>query len=139
MWSRDRDAVAAPAGYGLGLAVPINGATRKFIGSLMTEGRVRRAYLGVAGGPRPLPPRLQSQLGLEAGVEVVEVVPGSPADRAGLRPEDLIVELDGTPIEGMDELQRVVVSELIGRAVRAKVVREGRERELELVPAELDA
>jgi S1-C subfamily serine protease len=69
----------------------------------------------------------------------VQVVEGGPADRAGLRPEDLIVELDGTPIEGMDELQRVVVSELIGRSVRAKVIREGRERDLELVPAELEA
>jgi S1-C subfamily serine protease len=56
-----------------------------------------------------------------------------------MRPEDLIVELDGTPIEGMDTLQRVVVGELIGRAVRAKVVREGLERELEVVPSELDA
>ena len=129
----------AVAGVGLGLAVPINAATRRIVGALMTEGRFRRAYLGIAGGPRPLPPRLAQKLGRTAGVEVVEVVEGGPADRAGLRPEDLIVELDGTPIEGMDELQRVVVSELIGRAVRAKVVREGRERELELVPAELDA
>src|SRR6266513_1895673 len=128
----------AVAGVGLGLAVPINAATRRIVGALMTEGRFRRAYLGIAGGPRPLPPRLAQKLGRTAGVEVVEVVEGGPADRAGLRPEDLIVELDGTPIEGMDELQRVVVSELIGRAVRARVVREGRERELELVPAELD-
>ena len=128
----------AVAGVGLGLAVPINTATRGIVGALMTEGRFRRAYLGIAGGPRPLPPRLARKLGRTAGVEVVEVVEGGPADRAGLRPEDLIVELDGTPIEGMDELQRVVVSELIGRAVRARVVREGRERELELVPAELD-
>jgi len=104
----------------------------------MTEGRFRRAYLGIAGGPRPLPPRLARELGRSAGVEVVQVVEGGPAHRAGMRPEDLIVELDGTPIEGMDALQRVVVGELIGRAVRAKVVREGRERELELVPAELD-
>jgi len=129
----------AVAGVGLGLAVPINTATRKIVGALMSEGRFRRAYLGIAGGPRPLPPRLARKLGRSAGVEVVQVVEGGPADRAGLRPEDLIVELDGTPIEGMDELQRVVVSELIGRAVRAKVVREGRERELELVPSELDA
>jgi S1-C subfamily serine protease len=128
----------AVAGVGLGLAVPINTATRKILGALMTEGRFRRAYLGIAGGPRPLPPRLARKLGRSAGVEVVQVVEGGPADRAGLRPEDLIVELDGTPIEGMDELQRVVVSELIGRAVRAKVVREGRERDLELVPTELD-
>jgi S1-C subfamily serine protease len=128
----------AVAGVGLGLAVPINTATRRIVGALMTEGRFRRAYLGIAGGPRPLPPRLARKLGRAAGVEVVQVVEGGPAERAGMRPEDLIVEIDGTPIEGMDELQRVVVSELIGRAVPAKVVREGRERELELVPAELD-
>jgi S1-C subfamily serine protease len=128
----------AVAGVGLGLAVPINAATRRIIGALMSEGRFRRAYLGIAGGPRPLPPKLARELGRKSGIEVVEVVEGGPAARAGLRPEDLIVELDGSPIEGMDELQRVVVSELIGRAVRAKVVREGREHELELVPAELD-
>jgi serine protease Do len=128
----------AVAGVGLGLAVPINTATRRIVGALMTDGRFRRAYLGIAGGPRPLPPRLARKLGRSAGVEVVQVVEGGPADRAGLRPEDLIVELDGTPIEGMDELQRAVVSELIGRTVRAKVVREGRERDLELVPTELD-
>jgi serine protease Do len=128
----------AVAGVGLGLAVPINAATRRIVGALMSEGRFRRAYLGIAGGPRPLPPKLARELGRKSGIEVVEVVEGGPAALAGLRPEDLIVELDGSPIEGMDELQRVVVSELIGRAVRAKVVREGREHELELVPAELD-
>jgi serine protease Do len=128
----------AVAGIGLGLAVPINTATRQIIGALMREGRFRRAYLGIAGGPRPLPPRLARKLGRAGGVEVVQVVEGGPADRAGMRPEDLIVEVDGTPIEGMDGLQRVVVGDLIGRAVRAKVIREGRERELELIPAELD-
>jgi serine protease Do len=128
----------AVAGVGLGLAVPINTATRGIIAALMTDGRFRRAYLGIAGGPRPLPPRLARKLGRASGVEVVQVVEGGPAERAGMRPEDLIVELDGTAIEGMDELQRVVVSELIGRPVRAKVVREGREEDLELVPAELD-
>src|SRR2546421_820807 len=129
----------AVAGIGLGLAVPINAATRQIIGALMRDGRFRRAYLGIAGGPRPLPPRLARKLGRSGGVEVVQVVEGGPADNAGMRPEDLIVELDGTPIEGMDELQRVVVSDLIGQAVTAKVIREGREQELALVPAELDA
>jgi serine protease Do len=129
----------AVAGVGLGLAVPINTATRKIIAALMSEGRFRRAYLGIAGGPRPLPPRLARALGRRSGVEVVEVVEDGPADRAGLRAEDLIVELAGTVVEGMDDLQRVVVSELIGRNVRAKIVREGNERELDLVPAELEA
>src|SRR5438093_1972062 len=129
----------AVAGVGLGLAVPINTATRGIVGALMTEGRFRRAYLGIAGGPRPLPPRLARKLGRSGGVEIVQVVEGGPADQAGLRPEDLIVELDGTPIEGMNELQRGVVSELIGHPVLAKIIREGRETELELVPAELDS
>ena len=104
----------------------------------MAEGRFRRAYLGIAGGPRPLPPRLARELGRKSGVEIAQVVEGGPADRAGMRAEDLIVELGGTAIEGMDDLQRVVVSEVIGQAVRAKVVRSGREQELELVPAELE-
>ncbi len=128
----------AVAGVGLGLAVPINAATRRIVGALMAEGRFRRAYLGIAGGPRPLPPRLARELGRKSGVEIAQVVEGGPADQAGMRAEDLIVELEGTPIESMDDLQRVVVGEVIGRAVRAKVVRGGRERELELVPAELE-
>jgi S1-C subfamily serine protease len=128
----------AVAGVGLGLAVPINSVTRGIVGALMTEGRFRRAYLGIAGGPRPLPPRLARELGRKSGVEIAQVVEGGPADRAGMRAEDLIVELGGTPIEGMDDLQRVVVGEVIGRAVPAKVVRGGREHELELVPAELE-
>jgi serine protease Do len=128
----------AVAGVGLGLAVPINAATRRIVAALMSEGRFRRAYLGIAGGPRPLPPRLARELGRKSGVEIAQVVEGGPADRAGMRAEDLIVELGGTAIEGMDDLQRVVVSEVIGQAVRAKVVRSGREQELELVPAELE-
>ena len=72
----------AVAGIGLGLAVPINPATRRIIGALMSEGRVRRAFVGVAGGPRPLPPRVRARWGDRTGVEVVEVVAGSPADRS---------------------------------------------------------
>src|SRR2546426_8056061 len=81
----------AVAGVGLGLAVPINAATRRIVAALMTEGRFRRAYLGIAGGPRPLPPRLARALGRKSGVEIAQVVEDSPAAAAGLRAEDLIV------------------------------------------------
>src|SRR3954451_21712540 len=116
----------AVAGVGLGLAVPINAATRKIVGALMSEGRYRRAYLGIAGGPRPLPPRLARELGRDAGVEVVEIVEGSPAAKAGLQPEELILELNGVPVAGVDDLQRLMAGELIGENVRLETVRAGK-------------
>ena len=128
----------AVAGVGLGLAVPINDTTRKIIGALMSEGRFRRAYLGIAGGPRPLPPRLARELGRETGVEVVEVVEGSPAANAGLRAEDLIVELNGIAVSGVDDLQRLMGGELIGELVTLETVREGKRARIELVPVELE-
>jgi len=127
----------AVAGVGLGLAVPVNAATRAILGALMTEGRFRRAYLGIAGGARPLPPRLARRLGRASGVEVVQVADDSPAAAAGLRSEDLIVELDGEPVTDVADLQRLMVVEKIGAAISLKVLRQGRELELSLVPAEL--
>jgi S1-C subfamily serine protease len=127
----------AVAGIGLGLAVPINAATRKIIGALMTEGRVRRAYLGIAGGPRPLPPRARSLFERRVGVEVVEVVSGSPADRAGVREGDLIVEVDGRAVESAADLQRMMVAEVIGAELSARIWRTGSELELRIVPEEL--
>ena len=128
----------AVAGVGLGLAVPINATTRKIIGALMSEGRFRRAYLGIAGGSRPLPPRLARELGREECVEVVEIVEGSPAARAGLRPEDLIIDLNGQPVTGVDDLQRLMAGELIGERVAVSTVRGGRTQQVELVPVELE-
>jgi S1-C subfamily serine protease len=69
---------------------------------------------------------------------VVEVVEGSPAAKAGLRPEDLIVDLNGEPVEGVDDLQRLMAGELIGAKVAVNTVREGKLRALELVPVELE-
>ena len=128
----------AVAGVGLGLAVPINSATRQIIAALMSEGRFRRAYVGIAGGPRPLPPRLARELSQSSGVEVVEVVADSPAEDAGLRAEDLIIAIDGAPIVSVDELHRLMVSDAIGRTLRVTLIREGRRHEVELVPAELE-
>jgi S1-C subfamily serine protease len=127
----------AVAGIGLGLAVPINDATRRIVGALMRDGRFRRAYIGIAGGPRPLPPRVATELGHRTGVEVVDVVEGSPAARAGLRPEDLVVALGEVPVRGVGDLQRVMTEELIGTAVDVAVVRAGRVLKLKLVPDEL--
>jgi serine protease Do len=128
----------AVAGVGLGLAVPINTATRRIVGALMTDGRVRRSWLGIAGGPRPLPPRARPAAGdATDAVEVVDVVRNSPAERAGLRSEDLIVAVDGAPVSGVDDLQRLMVAELIGREVRIAVVRGSRRLELTVVPTEL--
>ena len=128
----------AVAGVGLGLAVPVNAATRQIVAALMTEGRFRRAYLGIAGGSRPLPPRLARRLGRSSGVEVVQVVDGSPAAHAGLLPEDLIVELDGAPVADVADIQRAMAVDKIGVPVAVRVVRGGRDLELTLEPAELD-
>jgi serine protease Do len=129
----------AVAGIGLGLAVPINDATRHVIAALMSDGRVRRAYLGIAGGSRPLPPGARAGRSTSTGVEVVEVVAASPAERAGIRAEDLIVEVEGEPVAGVDDLQRLMVAELIGARVTVRVIRHGREVAVELVPVELSA
>ncbi|HEY4428125.1 MAG TPA: trypsin-like peptidase domain-containing protein [Solirubrobacteraceae bacterium] len=127
----------AVAGVGLGLAVPINDATRKVIGALMSDGRVRRAYLGVAGGPRPLPARARRDRDQATGVEVIEITPGSPAEVAGLRAEDLIVELAGTRVQGVEDIQRQMVADLIDVPVDVVVLRSGEQLRLRLVPREL--
>ena len=127
----------AVAGIGLGLAVPINESTRRVIGALMTEGRVRRAYLGIAGGTRPLPPRFARELGRTACMEVVEVAVGSPAETAGLRGEDLIVAVGGEPVESAVDLQRLMVADLIGARLPISVIRSARLIEVELAPVEL--
>jgi S1-C subfamily serine protease len=131
-------AVVGPGmGQGLGLAVPINWATRRIVAALMSEGRVRRAYVGIAGGPRPLPPRVAAELERTRGVEIVEVVPESPASRAGIRPEDLLVEVDGQPVQGMDDLQRLMDSSTIGCRLKFRVHRGGRTIETTVTPDEL--
>jgi len=115
----------------------VNSTTRRIIAALMTEGRFRRAYLGIAGGPRPLPPRIATELGRSRGVEVVEVVEGSPAHKAGLRPEDLILEVDGLPVEDVGDLQRLMAGEVIGKTVSVRVFRDGEMVSVTSTPAEL--
>src|SRR5262245_2551649 len=127
----------AVAGVGLGLAIPINDTTRRIVSTLMREGRFRRAFFGIAGGRRPLPPRVVQALDRSAGLEVVEVIPGSPAARAGLRREDLLVEVDGVPVADAGDLQRLMVAEAIGRRLPVRVFRGGDLIELTVAPTEL--
>ena len=129
----------AVAGVGLGLAVPIDAETRGVIATLIRDGRVTRAYLGIGGGDRPLPPAARRELGRDACVEVSEVTPGSPAEAAGLRAEDLIVALDGAPVTGIRDLQRLLRGDRIGAQVALSVLRGGGRVELEAVPGELEA
>jgi S1-C subfamily serine protease len=127
----------AVAGVGLGLAVPINAATRQIVGALVRDGRVRRAWIGIAAGPRPLPPHARVRVGRAAGVEIIEVSAGSPAQRGGLRAEDLIVELDGQAIERVDDVQKAMTHEAIGRPMPIRVLRGDRWLDLEVSPVEL--
>jgi S1-C subfamily serine protease len=124
-------------GQGLGLAVPINSATRAIAATLMSEGRVRRAYLGVAGGARPLPPRAAQATRRDQGLEVVSVVTGSPAARAGVRPEDIIVEVDGVVVRNVGDLQRLMTAARIGTPVPVRLVRAGALTTVDVVPEEL--
>lgn len=128
----------AVAGIGLGLAVPINAASRRIIGALMRDGRFRRAFLGIAGMRRPLPPRVARALGRDAGVAVTEVVAGSPAATAGLRDGDLILDVEGRPIADAGDFQRLMLGETVGRTIPLRILRTGELRELSVVPAELE-
>ena len=127
----------AVAGVGLGLAIPIDAQTRRIIAALMREGRFRRAYLGVASGRRPLPPRVASTTGRRFGLEVVEVVSDSPAAKAGLRPEDLILEVDGVATEDVGDLQRVLMEDAIDGQLSVRVFRSGDTLTLTVKPEEL--
>jgi S1-C subfamily serine protease len=133
-------AVVGPfIGQGLGLAVPIDVTTKSIIASLMSDGQVRRSWLGVGGGGRPLPPRAARELGYTDGVEVLSVVAGSPADRGGIQIEDILVTLDGEPTSDVGQLQRLMTAARINREVPVVVVRRGRVVSLRVRPTELAA
>jgi S1-C subfamily serine protease len=129
----------AVAGVGLGLAVPIDAATRTIIAALMRDGRVRRAYLGVVGGTRRLPGALAERIGRPSALEVIQLLDASPAALAGIRAGDLILSLDGRPITGVGDLQRSLVGELVGRPVEVTLERDGTLAEIAITPTELRA
>src|SRR4051794_25460957 len=129
----------AVAGTGLGLAVPVNATTRRIIGTLVTEGRVRRAFLGLVSSPAPLPPALAERLGRKEGLRLVEVVPGSPAARAGLFAGDVLLPVGGQPVSTAQSVQRLMFAEAIGKALPITVWRRGALVDVLARPTELSA
>lgn len=127
----------AVAGYGLGLAVPVNSTTRHIIGELVSTGRVRRAWLGVAGVPLPLPPPIAQRLGQRVGLRVVEVVPGSPAGVAGIYLGDVLVSAAGRALTNVQALQRLMLGPAIGTRLSVTLLRRGAFVDVVTVPAEL--
>lgn len=133
-------AVLGPGiGQGLGMAVPVNSTTRHIIAALVRHGRVRRSYLGVTGGSRPLPPRAARATGQDRGVEVLSVEPDSPAAAAGLRPEDIILRLGEAPVRGVGDLQEILTRQPVGGEVEVAFVRGGEVTTARLVTTELQA
>jgi S1-C subfamily serine protease len=129
----------AVAGVGLGLAVPVNATSRRIISALLQHGRVRRAYLGLVSVPAPLPAALRQRFGRASGLRVAEVVPGAPADRAGLRAGDLLLTAAGQPVEKAQDLQRLMFGEAIGRPLAITVMRNGALVDVIAEPSELVA
>jgi S1-C subfamily serine protease len=129
----------AVAGVGVGMAVPVNATTRRIISALMRDGKVRRAYLGLVSMPAPLPAPLQERFGRASGLRVGEVVPGGPADRAGLRAGDLLLTAAGRPVEKAQDLQRLMFEEAIGKPFAITVMRNGALVDVIAQPSELVA
>jgi S1-C subfamily serine protease len=127
----------AVAGVGLGLAVPINDTTQRIIGTLMRDGRVRRAYLGLVTTPAPVPNALRDRTGVRNALRVVEVAPGSPAARAGLRGGDLLLSAAGLPTVDARSLQRLMFAAAIGRPLQLTVLRNGAMVDVIAEPVEL--
>jgi len=129
----------AVAGVGLGMAVPVNATTRKIISALMADGRVRRAYLGLAMMPGPVPAAWRQRLGRKTGLLIAQVVAGGPADRAGLRAGDLLLTVGGKPVAVSQDLQRQMFSDAIGHPLSITVMRNGALVDVIAEPTELVA
>ncbi|HWE91866.1 MAG TPA: trypsin-like peptidase domain-containing protein [Pseudonocardiaceae bacterium] len=129
----------AVAGVGLGLAIPINATTRRIISTLLAEGKVRRAYLGIVGVPAPLPASVVERTGQKTGVRIMQVVSGGPADRAGLHAGDLVLSVARTPVANAQGIQRQLFAEVIGLRLPVTVLRNGAMVDVYAVPTELTA
>jgi S1-C subfamily serine protease len=121
-----------------GICFAVASNTASFVLSeLVRHGRVRRAFVGVAAQTIAIPRRLQLAAATGTSGAMINIIePGSPADKAGLLPRDILVALDGKPIEGVDELLRRLNGEQIGRKVTVSLLRGGARIDLTLTPGE---
>jgi Do/DeqQ family serine protease len=117
------------AGQGIGFAIPINLA-RLIAQQLIETGQVTRGWLGVS--IQPLTPELAESFGLDklAGALVNHVLPGSPAEKAGVQRGDILISFDGREVRGVRELQLMVASTPVGKTVQLEVVRGGKRQRL---------
>ena len=115
---------------GIGFAVPVSAAFRRVVFALATEGRVRRAFLGVMVQSR------QPHSGAGAGAQVENVAPNSPAEIAGIRQGDLIVGFNENPVRSTDDLLNLLDESAIDRDAELHVRRGGREQTLRVRPRE---
>jgi serine protease Do len=127
----------AVAGIGLGLAVPMNATTKRIVAMLLSDGRVRRAYLGVVGVPAPVPAQVAERAGQREGLRLVEVVLGSPAAKAGLRNGDLVLTVGRKQITDAQSIQRLLFGEAIGAPLPITALRNGAMVDVIAIPAEL--
>ncbi len=112
-------------GQGIGFAIPINMA-KSVLPQLEEKGKVTRGWLGV--GIQPVTPELAQSFGVEGdkGALVAEVTKDSPADKAGLKSGDIILEFDGKQIQEMNSLPRIVAATPVGKKVQVKFLRNGK-------------
>lgn len=127
----------AVAGAGLGLAVPINSTSRRIISALLSDGRVRRAYLGVVSTPIRLGTSEVVRTGQREGLRVVEVLAGSPAEQAGLRPGDVLLRVGSRAVSNAESLQKLLFAEAIGVPMEIAVLRDGHVTAISAVPGEM--
>ena len=122
-------------GRGAAFAIPADIAWRT-AGTLQERGSVKRGYLGILSQPVRLPDGERLGLTQRGGLLVVGVEDGSPAARGGLMVGDIIVTLDGQPVEDTDDLLVLLAGERVGRPVPVKLVRGGELTEIEITVGE---